>query len=55
MQVDSLENQVCVERDHAVNGLVFSSTVIEGKWREKNENAYEPIIVKSAFLAGEKI
>ena len=55
LQADSLENRVCVERVRAVNGLVFSIDFDRRKTPEKNENAYEQIIVKSAFLAGEKI
>ena len=35
LQAVSLENRVCVERVRAVNGLVFSLTLIEGKRRKK--------------------
>ena len=56
LQADSLENWVlCVERVRAVNGLVFFIDFDRRKTVGKNENAYEQIIVKSAFLAGEKI
>ena len=55
LQAVSLENRVCVERVCAVNGLVFFIDFDRRKTPEKNENAYEQIIVKSAFHAGEKI